>query len=39
LNASSSLSIYVVMAATAVIGLLILLANQRRMAIAQASEA
>jgi MFS transporter, DHA1 family, multidrug resistance protein len=39
LNASSSLPIYVVMAATAVIGLLILLANQRRAAIAQAGEA
>ncbi|MGA9321220.1 MAG: multidrug effflux MFS transporter [Xanthobacteraceae bacterium] len=38
LNASSSLPIYVVMAATAVVGLLILLANQRRVLIAQASE-
>jgi DHA1 family bicyclomycin/chloramphenicol resistance-like MFS transporter len=39
LSSSSSLPIYIVMAVTAFIGLLILLANQRRMFIEQASEA
>jgi DHA1 family bicyclomycin/chloramphenicol resistance-like MFS transporter len=39
LNASSSLPIFAVMAAAAAIGLLILLANQRRMVLAQANEA
>jgi MFS transporter, DHA1 family, multidrug resistance protein len=39
LSSSSSLPIFAVMAATAVIGLLILLANQRRMLPAQANEA
>jgi MFS transporter, DHA1 family, multidrug resistance protein len=38
LHASSALPIFVVMAATAVIGLLILLANERRVLVARASE-
>ncbi len=38
LNSSSSLPVFVVMATTALIGLVILLANQRRMTAAQASE-
>ncbi len=38
LNASNTLPIYIVMAATAVVGLVILLANQRRVPAAQAGE-
>jgi len=39
LNASSSLTVFIVMAATAFIGLLILLANHRRVLIVRAGEA
>jgi len=39
LNASSSLTVFIVMAATAFVGLLILLANHRRVLIVRAGEA